>query len=70
MLAVCAAAACWVATSGRPTGAGSPVPIRAVPFHAGLIDLACTGLLAVVLPVAGQAARLARRELRLARSAA
>ena len=67
MLVVCAAAACWVATSGgsRLTAAG-----LAAPFHAGLIDLAGTGLLTAVLPVAAQAARLARRELLLARSAA
>jgi hypothetical protein len=56
-----------VATSGgnRLTSAGI-VP----PFHAGLIDLACTAVLAAVLPVAAQAARLARRELLLARSTA
>jgi hypothetical protein len=74
MLVVFGAAALWVATSGgnRPTG-GDILP----PFHAGLIDLAGTGLLALALPVAVQASRqaqrelwLARRELRLARSAA
>jgi len=67
MLVVCGAAAWWVATSGgrRLTDAG-----LAPPFHAGLIDLAGTALLAAVLPVAAQAAWLARRELLLARSAA
>jgi hypothetical protein len=67
MAVVCAAAAWWVATSGgnRLASAGI-VP----PFHAGLIDLACTAVLAAVLPVAAQAARLARRELLLARSTA
>jgi hypothetical protein len=61
MAVVFGAAALWVATSGgsRPTGGGIPPP-----FHAGLIDLAGTGLLA--LPVAAQASRQARRELRLA----
>jgi hypothetical protein len=65
MAVVCAAAAWWVATSGgdRRTSTGV-VP----PFHAGLIDLACTVVLAAVLPVAAQAARMARRELLLARS--
>jgi hypothetical protein len=63
MLVVFGAAALWVATSGgsRPTGGGI-LP----PFHAGLIDLAGTGLLALALPVAAQASRQARRELRLA----
>jgi len=65
MAVVCAAAAWWVATSrgNRLTSAGI-VP----PFHAGLIDLACTAVLAAGLSVAAQAARLARRELLLARS--
>jgi len=53
------AAACWVATSGGRLNA---------PFHAGLIDLACTVVLALALPVAARAARLARRELLLAGS--
>jgi hypothetical protein len=64
MLVVFGAAALWVATSGGghlPGGGLRP------PFHAGLIDLACTGVLAAALPVAAQAARLARRELRRAR---
>ena len=65
MLVVCGAAAWWVATSGGSRLAAG----TAAPFHAGLIDLACTGLLAAVLPVAARAARMARRELRLARSA-
>jgi hypothetical protein len=67
MAVVCAAAAWWVATNGgnRLTSAGI-VP----PFHAGLIDLACTAVLAAVLAVAAQAARMARRELLLARSTA
>jgi hypothetical protein len=67
MVAVLGAAASWVATSGgsRLTGTGITAP-----FHAGLIDLACTVALAVVLPVAAQAARMAHRELLLARSAA
>ncbi|HEX3713243.1 MAG TPA: hypothetical protein VHV09_10645 [Trebonia sp.] len=62
--AVLAAAACWVATSGGRLVAGSGPRL----FHAGLIDLACTALLAVTLPAAAQAVWLARRELRLARS--
>lgn len=53
---VFAAAAGWVATSGP----------RQQSFHAGLIDLACTGVLAAALPLAVQAVRAARRELRLA----
>jgi hypothetical protein len=67
MVAVLGAAASWVATSGgsRLTGVGITVP-----FHAGLIDLACTAALAVVLSVAAQAARMAHRELLLARGAA
>jgi hypothetical protein len=67
MVAVLGAAASWVATSGgnRLASTGT-VP----PFHAGLIDLACTAVLAAVLPVAAQAARMARRELLLARSTA
>ena len=41
-----AAAAWWVATSGdRAAGPG-----RWAPFHAGLIDLACTVVLAAALP--------------------
>jgi hypothetical protein len=65
MMMVFGAAAWWVTTSGgsHPASSG-PRP----PFHAGLIDLACTGVLAVALPVAVQAARMARRELLLARS--
>jgi hypothetical protein len=50
--------------------AGCPLPPLGggilPPFHAGLIDLAGTGLLALALPVAAQASRQARRELRLA----
>ncbi len=57
--AVAVAAGCWVATSGGRLPA---------PFHAGLIDLACTVVLALALPVAARAARLARRELLLAGS--
>jgi hypothetical protein len=65
MMAVFGAAALWVTTSGGSHPAnGAPRP----PFHAGLIDLACTGVLAVALPIAVQAARMARRELLLARS--
>jgi hypothetical protein len=63
--AVLAAAACWVATSGGRLVAGGGLR---PPFHAGLIDLACTVVLAVTLPAAAQAARLARRELLLART--
>ena len=55
--AVAGAAACWVATSGGRLTA---------PFHAGLIDLACTVVLALALPAAARAVRLARRELLLA----
>ena len=66
MVAVLGAAALWVATSGGSNlASGGILP----PFHAGLIDLACTGLLAIALPVAVQASRMARRELLLARSA-
>jgi hypothetical protein len=65
MTVVVGAAALWVTTSGGSYPAnGGPRPL----FHAGLIDLACTGVLAVALPVAVQAARMARRELLLARS--
>lgn len=64
MAVVCGAAGWWVATNGRPAG-GGVLP----PFHAGLIDLAGTGLLAAALPVAVHASRLAGRELLLARSA-
>jgi hypothetical protein len=64
MTVALAAAGCWVATSGgRLAG-----PAGQLPFHAGLIDLACTTVLAVALPVAAQAARMARRELLAARS--
>ena len=65
MMIVFGAAALWVTTSGGShlTNGGSRPP-----FHAGLIDLACTGVLAVAMPVAVQAARMARRELLLARS--
>jgi hypothetical protein len=66
MVVVFGAAAWWVATSGGSRLASDALP---QPFHAGLIDLACTGVLAVALPVAAQAARIARRELLLARSA-
>jgi hypothetical protein len=59
LLAVFAAAAGWVASSGR----GQSV-------HAGLVDLACTTVLAAALPFALQAVRAARRELRLARISA
>jgi hypothetical protein len=55
-----------VATSGGSHPAGG-LPL---PFHAGLIDLACTALLALALPLAAQAARTARRELRLAQGRA
>lgn len=66
MVAVLGAAALWVATSGGGNlASGGILP----PFHAGLIDLACTGLLAIALPVAVQASRMARRELLFARSA-
>ena len=65
MLVVVGAAAWWVATSGGSHLAGGLRP----PFHAGLIDLACTGVLALALPVAVQASRMARRELLLARRA-
>jgi hypothetical protein len=61
MPVVFGAAACWVATSGGRRAGGLPLP-----FHAGLIDLACTALLALALPLAAQAARTARRELLLA----
>jgi hypothetical protein len=64
MPVVFGAAACWVATSGGRLAAEGLRP----PFHAGLIDLACTGVLALALPVAAQAARMARRELPLVRS--
>jgi hypothetical protein len=64
MVAVLGAAAWWVATSGGGLSGGGIRP----PFHAGLIDLACTGVLALALPVAAQASRMARRELLLARS--
>ena len=65
MTVVFGAAAWWVTTSGGSHLAnGGPRPA----FHAGLIDLACTGVLAMALPVAAQAARMARRELMLARS--
>jgi hypothetical protein len=64
-MTVVVGAALWVTTSGGSHPAnGGPRPV----FHAGLIDLACTGVLAVALPVAAQAARMARRELLLARS--
>ena len=66
MVAVLGAAALWVATSGGSNLTGGGI---LPPFHAGLIDLACTGLLAIALPVAVQASRMARRELLLARSA-
>ena len=66
MVAVLGAAALWVATSGGSNLTGSGI---LPPFHAGLIDLACTGLLAIALLVAVQASRMARRELLLARSA-
>lgn len=57
MAVVLGAAAWWVATGGGvPAGE---------PFHPGLIDLACTTALALALPVAAQATRLARRELLL-----
>jgi hypothetical protein len=65
MAVVLGAAAWWVATSGGHQAAASGA-LRP-PFHAGLIDVACTGILAAALPVAARAARLARRELRLAR---
>jgi hypothetical protein len=65
MAVVLGAAAWWVATSGgNRLASGGLRP----PFHAGLIDLACAGVLALALPVAAQASRMARRELRLARS--
>jgi hypothetical protein len=66
MAVVFAAAAWWVATSGGSHLASTGI---VPPFHAGLIDLACTGVLALALPVAARASRMARRELRLARSA-
>jgi hypothetical protein len=59
MTVALAAAACWVGTSGGPPGAPAGPPA----FHAGLIDLACITVLVVTLPVAAQAARVARREL-------
>ena len=63
MAVVLGAAAWWVATSGGShLASGGLRP----PFHAGLIDLACTGVLALALPVAAQGSRMARRELRLA----
>jgi hypothetical protein len=65
MVAVFGAAAWWVATSGGGSPAGNGVR---PPFHAGLIDLACTGVLALALPVAARASRMARRELLLART--
>jgi hypothetical protein len=65
MAVVFGAAAWWVATSGGNRLASELLP----PFHAGRIDLACTALLAMMLPVAAQAARVARRELLLAVSA-
>jgi hypothetical protein len=65
MAVILGAAAWWVATSGGGHQAGDALR---PPFHAGLIDLACTGILAAALPVAARAARMARRELRLARS--
>ena len=66
MAVVLGAAAWWVATSGGSRlASGGLRP----PFHAGLIDLACTGVLALALPVAAQASRMARRELLLARRA-
>jgi len=65
MSVVVGAAAWWVATSGGHRLAASGLR---PPFHAGLIDLACTVLLAVALLAAAQAARVARRELLLARS--
>jgi hypothetical protein len=66
MAVVLGAAAWWVATSGGSRlASGGLRP----PFHAGLIDLACTGVLALALPVAAQASRTARRELLLARRA-
>jgi hypothetical protein len=64
MTVAVAATACWVATSGGPLAGPAGEP----PFHAGLIDLACTTVLAAALPVAAQAARIARRELRAAGS--
>ena len=64
MVAVFGAAAWWVATSGGSPAGGGLRPR----FHAGLIDLACTGMLALALPVAARASRMARRELLLARS--
>jgi hypothetical protein len=66
MAAVFGAAAWWVVTSGGGSPAGDGLR---PPFHAGLIDLACTGVLALALPVAARASRMARRELLLARSA-
>jgi hypothetical protein len=65
MVVVVGATAWWVATSGGRHLAGAGFR---PPFHAGLIDLGCTGLLAVALLAAAQAARTARRELLLARS--
>jgi hypothetical protein len=66
MVVVVGAAAWWVTTSGgHRLAAGGLRP----PFHAGLIDLACTGLLTAALLAAVQAARIARRELLLAQSA-
>ena len=59
MAVILGAAAWWVATSGGGIPAGEP-------FHPGLIDLACTVALALALPVAVRASRLARRELLLA----
>lgn len=50
---------CWVAESGSAA---------AVFFHAGLIDVAATGGLALALAVAVQAQAMAARGLRLARS--
>jgi hypothetical protein len=50
---------CWVAESGAATAAF---------FHAGLIDVAATGGLALALAVAVQAQAMATRGLRLARS--
>jgi hypothetical protein len=63
VMAMClAGCCCWVATEGRPVG-GQPSL-----FHAGFIDVAGIAVLALALTVAQQAARTARRGLRLARS--
>jgi hypothetical protein len=62
MVVLLAGCSCWVATEGQQT-AGLPSP-----FHAGLIDVAGIAVLAVALAIAVQAARTARRGLRLAQS--